>query len=734
MAETIYPRSATYVVGSTASAGPFEIPFPFADEDEVAVHVNGVRITAYSVTVASRYGTEGNKVTLEAPVSNAGVVVSSSVLPARAIGDTFTQQELSRELDRLFYLSQEAAERAVSVDPGSGVADIGSGRIRTSADPVEAQDLVTLGYAERVLSGDAASALQIEAGVILGHPWRYERDEAAPPAASYLDTAGRRYRLLNDEIGLRYFDRTLRDGGQIGTALLGFIDYARETGRAAAVIPPGLYELEQAIAASLDGDGTSGVQISLRGAGRRATGLWCDAASVPGTAISLQSGHRLSSFELGGFSLGYRGTQEAGSWALDLGAAGGAGQNHRSLVLDGLDLAPFEFLTGQADGTVQSSWANMIRADGHLNALLREVRLQGVDAPAADWSDDGPMWATLVGVQLDDCAGADLLKVSAAGIGTAIRSHGTASGGRLAMDGCDLRAVRTGLSWLRLGAQADLRVTGCRIQHRDAGLVFDGAGLADVSGNTFRQEAADADYADRVIPVDVLAQNVTSMTAQGNTHAGTGDPRRIGLRVSGAGGQARVTGGTIPAGAVLASWLDIPADAGLTQFDLPATAEGAEPALFIANPDAAPVRRIGGAMLEISLLESTDYDTIQHGAWVTISFETHDGHPFLDGAFGPEGVTVPDGLGVTRARAVANVEFDTNSSGNRGLAINLNGSTRLTGAQSTANGVANRPTSLSVQTPWFDVTPGDVISVQVVQTTGSALAISSPTNMSVEFI
>ncbi|WP_138469863.1 hypothetical protein [Poseidonocella sp. HB161398] len=712
MSETIYPRSATYVVGSTASAGPFGIPFPFVDEDEIAVHVNGEPVTAYSVTVASRYGTEGNSLTLEAAVSNATVVVSSDVLPARSIGDAFTQVELARELDRLFYLSQEASERAVTVDPGTGVADIGSGRIQSTADPVEDRDMLTLGYAERVLTGDAANGYEIERGTLLGQPWRYERDETAPPAAAFVDTAGRRYRLLNDELGLRYFDRDLRDGGQIGTALLGFIDYASETGRAAGVIPPGLYELEQAVAADVDG-----IALYLRGCGRCATGIWADSASVPATAISLTGGSLPGAIELADFTLGYRGQQQAGSWALDLPGAAAPGYSHRSLALRRLDLAPAELLTGEEG---QSAFAGMIRADHHMNPFLGDVHLQG-------GSGD---WPTATGLQIDGCTGTELRQVSMHDIATGLSSlsDGT-TGGTLSLDGCLFDGVQTGLDWQRGGMLAQIVASGSTFLYRDAGVKLDGAGSASLSRCGFtQQETAPGDA-----PADISSLNVASLTVDACTHDGAGDARRIGIQVGSGTDRTRLTGSAILPGADMATAFDIADGAGRVQFEFPRIAQGASVAQNIVNADGADLHRVAGEPLEITLTESDDFDVIANAVWAEISFDASSGHELLDGSAGASGVTVPAGLGISHARVIVNSEFDSNTTGNRGMAVLRDGGIPNAGAQTTVNAVVGRPTSLSAQTAWFPVSAGQVLGVQVVQTSGGDLALTSPSNMSVEF-
>ncbi len=121
-----YPRFATYTVGATSSTGPFNIPFPFQDNDEVAVWVNGVDEPNITITQASLYSTSGNFVTLDVAVTNATVIVWSDTGMDRSTGDTFVIAELSKEIDRIFANFQEASERTdrtVRIDKGLAKVD-----------------------------------------------------------------------------------------------------------------------------------------------------------------------------------------------------------------------------------------------------------------------------------------------------------------------------------------------------------------------------------------------------------------------------------------------------------------------------------------------------------------------------------------------------------------------------------------------------------------------------------
>lgn len=100
-------RLAAYTVGATASTGPFPITFPFADEDDVAVYVNGTKISTYGVTQGSAYGTSGNFVTLQTGVTNSIVTVASEASSKRSTTDNLTLTALNGEIDNIYANLQE---------------------------------------------------------------------------------------------------------------------------------------------------------------------------------------------------------------------------------------------------------------------------------------------------------------------------------------------------------------------------------------------------------------------------------------------------------------------------------------------------------------------------------------------------------------------------------------------------------------------------------------------------
>lgn len=111
---TEFTRLVKYAVGPTASAGPFDIPFPFYDDDTVNVMVDGVPEANFTITKASELSIEGNFVTLDVAVSNATVMIYSDTGIVRTTGDTFSQADLSKEVDRLLALFQEFEEDRAS--------------------------------------------------------------------------------------------------------------------------------------------------------------------------------------------------------------------------------------------------------------------------------------------------------------------------------------------------------------------------------------------------------------------------------------------------------------------------------------------------------------------------------------------------------------------------------------------------------------------------------------------
>jgi hypothetical protein len=100
--DQIWDREIVYTVGSTPTTGPFDIPFLFQDNDEIKVLVGGEEETAL---------VEGNYVELDVAVSNTTVTILSSTGETRNTAETFVQAELSKELDRVFALFQELAQK-----------------------------------------------------------------------------------------------------------------------------------------------------------------------------------------------------------------------------------------------------------------------------------------------------------------------------------------------------------------------------------------------------------------------------------------------------------------------------------------------------------------------------------------------------------------------------------------------------------------------------------------------
>tara|TARA_Y100000385_G_scaffold172160_2_gene178273 strand:+ start:2665 stop:5172 length:2508 start_codon:yes stop_codon:yes gene_type:complete len=100
-------RLAAYTVGATASTGPFPITFPFADNDDIAVYVNGTKISTYGVTQGSAYGTSGNFITLQTGVTNSTVSVVSEASAVRSTTDSLTLTALNGEIDNIYANLQE---------------------------------------------------------------------------------------------------------------------------------------------------------------------------------------------------------------------------------------------------------------------------------------------------------------------------------------------------------------------------------------------------------------------------------------------------------------------------------------------------------------------------------------------------------------------------------------------------------------------------------------------------
>ena len=106
LTSTETPRLVQYTV-TTSSSGPFDIPFTFADSDEIKVYIDGIEITEFLVTQASEFSTEGNTVTLETAVSNKTVTIESAADSKRTSTDGLTTASINTEIDNIYANLQE---------------------------------------------------------------------------------------------------------------------------------------------------------------------------------------------------------------------------------------------------------------------------------------------------------------------------------------------------------------------------------------------------------------------------------------------------------------------------------------------------------------------------------------------------------------------------------------------------------------------------------------------------
>lgn len=174
LVDEITPRIVVYSVGTTPSTGPFNIPFPFYDTDEVGVYVNGVRTTAVQFTVPVDLSLEAATVELEVAVSSSEVSIVSETGLVRTTSDNFVQTELSRELDRLFALFQEDRQLGVRIGPDKASIIVGTQLAGAAGGKV-------LMFSE--------DGLQLEAGPT-GTDIQDAQENAASAAASAMAAAG----------------------------------------------------------------------------------------------------------------------------------------------------------------------------------------------------------------------------------------------------------------------------------------------------------------------------------------------------------------------------------------------------------------------------------------------------------------------------------------------------------------------------------------------------------------
>ena len=190
-----FPRVANYVIGVTADDGPFAIPFPFADEDDVTVLVDDVATSAYTISISDPYGTTGNTITLDAAVSSVTVSVVSKTTEARATQDPIDKSGLSDELDRIYAIFQEKSEED-GLSPKVAVSSANRDLVIT--DPVVGSVLVgtatgwgtgpTVDQIEEAAAGAATSIAKVAEATQSAVDAAASAVEAAASAATALGT------------------------------------------------------------------------------------------------------------------------------------------------------------------------------------------------------------------------------------------------------------------------------------------------------------------------------------------------------------------------------------------------------------------------------------------------------------------------------------------------------------------------------------------------------------------
>lgn len=159
--------SVTY--NTSGSAGPYTITFPFIEESDVEVYLDGVANTAFTIA--------GTALTLNTAPSAVAIEIRRNTQDALYVDFSapapISPEDLDTATQQAIYIAQEAKDTVSTFDAvtlqldASGVYwDAETKRIKNIVDPSAAQDAATKTYvdtADAILSA-AIAAAQIEAG------------------------------------------------------------------------------------------------------------------------------------------------------------------------------------------------------------------------------------------------------------------------------------------------------------------------------------------------------------------------------------------------------------------------------------------------------------------------------------------------------------------------------------------------------------------------------------------
>lgn len=612
--------------------------------------------------------------------------------------------------------------------------------------PLLASDIPTVNISEGVTAIPVAS----HDGASMPSPYLYVPALSQPSHPMKTQSRNGQWFEMARSVDLRHFGQVIDNrGSDVGIALNNFIDYAKEKGGGTVQIPPGIFSIESPVDANINLPGDN-VSIGMFGFGTEVSRLVVDGASVS-HGPRFTASNRAAYFHFEKFALLADGVV-SGRPLTATQPIGGSRRNcshvARDLLVQGLDAHL------NAGSPYNDHFTNGFDFTGAWRLIYENCHVSGpiVDSVKTlnDWSDSSILWRMTDGLVIDG-AYAPVVRdaqfyfvaqpVICRGHPDGPQDPGTIEAERAMFHNVRCPTCKTAIEWFRTGAEPELVITDCFFDYRDHGIKVKGSRLGQVFRNAFFQKT-DTDVT-RAIPADIELEHCIDFTVDHNLHHESGDTRRVGIRVLDTSTEAghRTSGVEIRKNrltdiAVMDTYLVKGADTESLIYE-PGSFDGSLGREV--DDDAATIKTALDlrSPYVLSLRIPAPGQSISSNSWTDLSWAQLDrvDDP-VDLAWDmntPTEIVVPADRGISVAQLRVNVEFENNSTGTRRLKILKNNNFLANGLVLSQNAVDGHPTAMSGITDWFEVAPGDVLTVKVLQNSGSTLDTDAPTVLMASF-
>ncbi len=555
---------------------------------------------------------------------------------------------------------------------------------------------------------------------------------------------------LAQTVDLRHFGKVIDNrGSDIGPALNNFVDYAKEKGGGALVIPPGIFSLESPVNhdISLPADN---IGIGIYGLGTEVSRIVVDGASVSHGPI-FTSGNRAAYFHFEKFALLADGRVDGRPLTATMPLNGGSRRNCslvvRDLLVQGYDAHlnsgfPYDdHFTKGLDFT--GAW-RMVFENCHISGpLVPNVKQMN------DWTDSSILWRMEDGLVIDG-AYAPIIRdiqfyfvarpVICRGHPDGAQAPGTVEAERALFHNVRCPTCKVAIEWFRTGAEPELVISDCFFDFRDHGLKIKGSRLGQIHRNAFFQKTNT--NTSWPAPADIYLDHCIDFNIDHNMHHEAGDTRRVGIRMVDTSTTAghvtdriEIRKNRVTSVAVMSTYFQKEAGTGQAVYE-PGSFQGT---VATEIDDSVATEKATLNLREpygLSLSLDAPGQSLANDSWESLAWTTRQSaHATVDSAWSaaaPTAITVPPNHAITRVRLRATVDFAQGGGGLRRLQVMKNG-VPGTDLNIAVPAEAGSPSILSGTTDWIEVSGGDVLELRVLQASGAALSTGSSTNVTASF-